>query len=236
MVSNWTISPSELNQKCFFLFFRVTYSTGRDWRVPLSLFFGIVRYFFENCFSSKGPRSIFLILGDRKDVEKSQRVPPFNFFGIVRLFRKKIPKGSPSTFWCFATMDVKKCKRVPRRANSVQLLRFLGTVKENTLALSFWYFWALDMAPTYAVPSLFVFTEGGVLLYILESEILYKNFRVTRKLLQKICSWVRKTRSPSIARQIFSACFWSIGSFFFIIHTFSKTLFYYILMTTHKCI
>ena len=61
------------------------------------------------------------------DVEKSQRVPPFNFFGIVRLFSKKIPRvqffdvlqqwmfkksqrGPPfqlaltfMTFWSFAT-------------------------------------------------------------------------------------------------------------------------------------
>ena len=66
-------------------------------------------------------------------------------------------------------MDVKNFERVfllarqgpalavSRRTNSVQRLGFSGTVKENIDSLkSFCCFWALDMAPTYAVRGLFV--------------------------------------------------------------------------------
>ena len=59
-------------------------------------------HFFRHCetfFLQRVPLSMFLILGDRKDVQKSQSVPPFSFFSIVRLFSKKILKGSPLHFF-----------------------------------------------------------------------------------------------------------------------------------------
>ena len=110
--------------KWFYLFFRVTYQTGRDQRVPpfnffrhcetffleiffrffpqrvppaffwcfatqwmlenpkgfpLSVFFGIVRFFPEN---KKKISSIFFMFCDRMDVEKPQRVPPFSFSAL----------------------------------------------------------------------------------------------------------------------------------------------------------
>ena len=58
----------------------------------------------------------FMIFCNRKDVKKSQRLPPFNFLGIVMIL----------TF-C-NRMDVKKSER----ARQFQLLGFSGTLEENT--------------------------------------------------------------------------------------------------------
>ena len=62
---------------------------------------------------------------------------PFNFFDDLRQNGWKISQ------------------RPPWRANSVQLLGFLGVVEENTL-MSFCYFWTLDIPPTWAGPGLFL--------------------------------------------------------------------------------
>ena len=48
---------------------------------------------------------------DRMDVEKSQRAPPFSFFRHCETFFGNF--FHRSIFWCFATMDVKKCERIP---------------------------------------------------------------------------------------------------------------------------
>ena len=62
----------------------------------------------------------------------------------------------PSIFWCFATMDVKKCERIPLFGAPVPSFEFFVSL----ILWVFWhfhvlcYFWALDMAPTYAVPGL----------------------------------------------------------------------------------
>ena len=72
--------------KLFLLFFRVTYNTGRDQMVtPFRFFFRHYETFFSKKIP-KGPLSIFLMVCDKMDVEKSQIIPPLNFFGIVRLF------------------------------------------------------------------------------------------------------------------------------------------------------
>ena len=96
------------------------------------------------------------MLCDRMDVEKPQRVPPFSFsalwdvsapgtraseprratrsnFLVCNFFKKKFEKFSIFDF----------CKRI------------LDTWK------SFCYFWALDMAPTWAVPACFQSTRTG---------------------------------------------------------------------------
>ena len=61
--------------KRFFLFVRVTYNTGRDERVPFTVFFGIVQLFFQ-----KIPKAPFLEFCERMYVEKSHKVAPFSFF------------------------------------------------------------------------------------------------------------------------------------------------------------
>ena len=99
------------------------------------------------------------------------------FFGIVRLFSGNFfPLKCPSNFWCFATMNVKKCESVPpfsapgARANGhlgapvrsfgffVSLILFLCVRYFECFEtfMSFCYFWAsgLDMAPTYTIPGL----------------------------------------------------------------------------------
>ena len=82
----WRTEP-----KRFFLFFRVTYHTGRDQRLPPFIFFGTARLFFrKKKFSPKGPPCIFLMFCDRMDVEKAQRVPPFSFFSALWDFFTKM--------------------------------------------------------------------------------------------------------------------------------------------------
>ena len=95
----WRTEP-----KKFFLFFRVTYHTGRDQRVPPFNFFGTARLFSE-IFFPKGPPSIFLLFCVRMDVGKSRKVPPFSFFGTEIFFRKFVfsPKGPP--FNCDKNVD-----------------------------------------------------------------------------------------------------------------------------------
>ena len=95
----------------FSLFFRVTYHTGRDQRVPPFNFFRHCETFFR-IFFPKGPPCIFLMFCDRMNVGKSQRVPPFSFFGIVRLLRKKVfLKRVP--FNCFDILQQIGCLKIP---------------------------------------------------------------------------------------------------------------------------
>ena len=101
-------------------------------------------------------------------------------------------------------MDVKKFEKVPllacqrptsgpRRANLAQLLGFLGTVKEyfDTLK-SFCYFWALDMAPTWAGPGLL----NLVLASWMNGE--FRNFVKRCCLDLAIQSWHVKIRTSSL--------------------------------------
>ena len=72
-----------------FYFFKVTCITGRDYRVPLSIF-GTVRHFFENfLLSPKGPRVSFLLFCNRMFAHKSKRVLFFPISSIRDIFRMK---------------------------------------------------------------------------------------------------------------------------------------------------
>ena len=87
-------------------------------------------FFWKICFSAKGPAFKFLIFLGRMDFEKSQMVPPFSFFRHCEtFFRKKISIKGSPIHQYF---DILK---------------------------SFWYFWALDMAPTWADPGLLNFSS-----------------------------------------------------------------------------
>ena len=118
--------------KRFLLFLRVTYNTRRDYRVPLSVYFGIMRIFSKKFF---------------------QRVPLLNFRSFATEWMLKNPKGSPfqffrncETFKIFFKQTapfpiflmiceqwMKNLQGSPWRINSVQLLCFSGTVEENIL-------------------------------------------------------------------------------------------------------
>ena len=78
MVSNWTISPSELHQELFFFPFfpRNIQYRGRLKGPPFS-FFGTVRLFLNKKCSPKDPPSMFLIFCKRMDVKKSERARQF---------------------------------------------------------------------------------------------------------------------------------------------------------------
>ena len=124
------------------------------------------------------------------DIEKSQRVPPFNFFSALWDFFPKMKIFVFFNFFMFCDrMDVEKPQRVP-----LLVFRHCETLARQGLALagpgaplgpffwvcnffgkfffqkisifeyckrvldtwkSFCYFWALDMAPTWAGPGLF---------------------------------------------------------------------------------
>ena len=110
-----------------------------------------------------------------RSIQYRERLKGFSFFGIVRLFpEKKFPKGSPSMFWCFATMDVKKCERVPLLARQFGFLGACDRKYFDSLN-SFCYFWALDMAPTWA---------GAVCYLILLQMFLWCSASISSKFLE----------------------------------------------------
>ena len=91
--------------------------------------------------------------------------PPFQFFGIARLFLDNFsPKG---LFNFFGLLRQNGCWKIPK----VPLFQFFGIVRLFSKSFffikgssihqyfdilkSFCYFWALDMAPTWAGPGLF---------------------------------------------------------------------------------
>ena len=163
MVSNWNIQKHTV---------LVTYSTGRYWRVPLSIFFWMVQ--FVSIFFHKGPPLHFLMFCDRMNVEKFKKVPTFSLFGIMRLFyQNKIPRnGPPSFFWCFGLVDAQESEWVPplsapgvrvsgHMARQFGRLEFSKVFRNSFSELydsfmSFCHVWALDIiVPTHSVPGLF---------------------------------------------------------------------------------
>ena len=88
----------------FFLFFRVTYHTGRDQMAPLSIFFRHRETSF-GIFFAKGPPSNFCCFASEWLLENPKR-SPFQFFGIVRLFSKIFsPQMVPFQFLRYITTD-----------------------------------------------------------------------------------------------------------------------------------
>ena len=83
------------------------------------------------------------------DAKKSQRIPLLTFFGTVTRFKKsqfvfffrnflKVSKGSPFNFLMFWHNGCLKFRKNPffserRRANSVQVLGFSGTVNQSRI-------------------------------------------------------------------------------------------------------
>ena len=118
--------------KRFFLFFRVTYHTGRDQRLPLSFFSALRDFFFEKNFPQRVSPAFFLMFCDRMDVEKSQRVPPFSFFSALWDFFPKMKIFVFFNFFMFCDrMDVEKPQRVP-----LSVFRHCETLARQGLALA----------------------------------------------------------------------------------------------------
>ena len=130
--------------KRFFLFFCVT--------SRLSVFSALWDFLSKKNFPKGSPTECKL---------KTTKGSHFSFFGhsFVIFFHQFF---YPSIFWCFATMDVKKCERIPLLVRQGPALA--GTWRASSVVwvfhefntfMSFWYFSALDMAPTCAFPGLF---------------------------------------------------------------------------------
>ena len=131
----------------FSTFFRNIQNRERLKGPPFS-FFPVFWPFFEKK-SQRVPFNL-LMFCDRMDVEKS-----LCFFRHCETFFEKLNvfKWSLSIFSSFATEMLKNRNDLFWRATSIQILGFSGAVKENTwqnTLKSFCYFWALDMAPTWA--------------------------------------------------------------------------------------
>ena len=93
---------------------------------------------------------------------------PKSIFGSVRLFFEKTffsPKGPTFKFLIFLDrMDFEKSQMVPPFIKRVKKLKI--SIKGSPIhqyfdiLKSFWYFWALDMAPTWAETGLFKKAEN----------------------------------------------------------------------------
>ena len=101
----------------FFLFFHVTYHSGRDQRVPPFNLFRHCETFFRKFFPQRVLLQFFAVLR-QNGCWKIPKGPPFSFFGTVRFFSEnknfphfnffdilqhigclKIPKGPPFQFF-----------------------------------------------------------------------------------------------------------------------------------------
>ena len=93
---------------------------------PSFSFFSALWDFFFLKNSPKVPPSIFWCFATEWMLNNPKGWSPFSvFFGIETFFRNFFfTKGSPFNFWCFVTMDVKKCERVPLLAHQFGRLGF----------------------------------------------------------------------------------------------------------------
>ena len=136
--------------------FYIIWKTPRYLRVlPLSTF-RLCETFFEKKFSPKGPPFNVLEFFRQNGCWKIPKGPPFQFFRHCEtFFQNFFPSKVPLQFFLMICDRMDEKSQCPLWcANSVQLLGFSGTVEEKTLK-SFCCFWALDMAPTWAVSGLF---------------------------------------------------------------------------------
>ena len=105
--------------------------------------------------------SAFILSGVLRQNEcwKIPKGPPLSFFSELWDFNFFI-KGSPFNFLMICHRRDEKCQSFHLARQSGPTFGFLGCFRReyfNTLK-SFCYFWALDMAPTWAVPGLFLET------------------------------------------------------------------------------
>ena len=121
-------------------------------RVPPFSFFGIVRFFPEN---EKKFFFNFFMFCDRMDVEKPQRVPPFSFSALWDFSAPGARASEPrrATRSIFLVCNFFKKNFFEKFSIFEYCKRILDTWK------SFCYFWALDMAPTWAGPGLLSFSH-----------------------------------------------------------------------------
>ena len=89
----------------------------------------------------------------------TKRSPFQFFFEIVRLSLVQfcfLPKGPPSIFLMICDRRDEKCQSVPLAPQSGPTFGFLGCFRREYFDTLKLYFSALDMAPTWAVPGLFI--------------------------------------------------------------------------------
>ena len=140
---NWT--------KKVFPFFRVIYNTRRD-------VFGIVRHFFSKKSSPKGRPSFFWSFA----TECSWKIPngpPFSFFRHCETFFKFFSQQRVLSSIFFDNLrqngwKISKRPLVRQFGPTFGFFEYCTRKCFDTLE-SFCYFWALHMAPTWAVPGLF---------------------------------------------------------------------------------
>ena len=129
----------------------------KGYSTPLE-YFRFWDFFSKQNFPKGSPLQFFLEISDRTDVEKSQRVPPFQFFRHCETSRNFFNQKCPSfNFFWFATEWMKNLKvfhLVRQFGSTFGFFRYRRREYFDTLK-SFCCFWALDMAPTWAVPGLF---------------------------------------------------------------------------------
>ena len=176
-LANWT-------KKVFPVFPRNIPYRARPKTPPFHFFRHCETFFSKKKFFPKGSPCIFLMFCDRMDVEKSQRVPPFSFFSALWDFFPKMKIFVFFNFFIFSDrMHVEKPQRVPPFSFSalwdfsaplgpffeyvifsknffrkiffqkISIFEYCKRVLDTWK--SFCYFWALDMAPTWAGPGLF---------------------------------------------------------------------------------
>ena len=113
MVPNGIIWPNELNQKSCSSFSALHTIPGET-KVSLFPVFSALLDFF----SKKIPQRVTLQFVDvlrKMDVYESQTVSSFSFSALWHIFFETHVSPDVPAFilWCFATMDVEKCERVP---------------------------------------------------------------------------------------------------------------------------
>ena len=128
---------------------------------PFQFFSALWDFFSAKKFPQMVPPSIFWSFPTERML-KNPKGSPFQFFGIVRFFFKKFfftKSAPPSIFWWYATEWMKNLKVSPlvrQISSTFGFFRYRRREYFDTLK-SFWCFWALDMAPTWAVPGLLYF-------------------------------------------------------------------------------
>ena len=126
-LANWTKKP-----KRFFLFFRVTYHTGRDQRLPLSFFSALRDFFFEKKIFPKGPPAFFWCFATEWMLKNPKGSPLSVFFRHCEIFSRKWKFLFSSFFSCFATEWMLK----NLKGSTLSVFRHCETLARQGLALA----------------------------------------------------------------------------------------------------
>ena len=121
---------------------------GKSRRVPPFSFFAALWDFFPEI---KKIFFNFFMFCDRMDVEKPQRVPPFSFSA---LWDVSAPGARPSEPRRATRSIFLVCNFFKKKFEKFSIFDYCKRILDTWK--SFCYFWALDMAPTWAGPGLLI--------------------------------------------------------------------------------